>query len=204
MAVQSIAQLKAWFRKGLYPTERQFADLIDSFRHKNDPIDVADISILSQALNGKFDASEGNALSERVDTFEHSLERILTELEDQRELIRDLSNRLAALESYNQLKILTQAEFDALAAKDDKVLYIVDDGTSSANALQANEMPGLMNDMEQEMDLTYSYMDAMGAVVDPETISPTDAVSTDEIETVDVDEINDVTNTDKSKDDDNL
>lgn len=204
MAVQSIAQLKAWFRKGLYPTEQQFADLIDSFRHKNDPIDVADISILSQALNGKFDASEGNALSGRVDAFEHNLERILTEQEDQRELIRDLSNRLAALESYNQLKILTQAEFNALAAKDDKVLYIVVDGTSSANALQANQMPGLMNDMEEEMDLTYSYMDAMGAVVDPETISPTDAVSTDETETVDVDEINDVTNSDKSEDGDNL
>lgn len=165
---------------------------------------MADISILSQALNGKFDASEGNALSGRVDAFEHNLERILTELEDQRELIRDLSNRLAALESNNQLKILTQAEFNALAAKDDKVLYIVDDGTSSANALQANEMLGLMNDMEEEMDLTYSYMDAMGAVVDPETISPTDAVSTDETETVDIDEINDVTNSDKSEDGDNL
>lgn len=204
MAVQSIAQLKAWFRKGLYPTEQQFADLIDSFRHKNDPIDVADISILSQAFNGKFDASEGNALIKRVDKFEHNLERILTELDDQRELIRDLSNRLAVLESYNQLKILTQAEFNALAAKDDKVLYIVDDGTSSANALQANEMPGLMNDMEEEMDLTYSYMDAMGAVVNPETISPTDAVSTDETETVDIDEINDVTNIDNSEDGDNL
>ena len=38
--------------------------------------------------------------------------------------------------------------------------------------------------------MTYSYMDAMGAVIDNETISP------DETETVDRDEINDTTNTD--------
>ena len=36
MAIRSIAQLKAWFKRGKYPTEAQFADWIDSFFHKEE------------------------------------------------------------------------------------------------------------------------------------------------------------------------
>lgn len=37
---QTIAQLKAWFTRGKYPTQQQFADAFDSFVHKDDKIGV--------------------------------------------------------------------------------------------------------------------------------------------------------------------
>lgn len=50
--------LKSWFRRGLYPTESQFADLIDSFRHKDDKVSMSDVDGLPSALNGKADSSD--------------------------------------------------------------------------------------------------------------------------------------------------
>ena len=31
MAIRSIAQLKAWFKRGLYPTQEQFHDWLEQF-----------------------------------------------------------------------------------------------------------------------------------------------------------------------------
>lgn len=45
--------LKSYFRTGMYPTEEQFATLIDSLRHYLDEIPMSKVSGLAAALNGK-------------------------------------------------------------------------------------------------------------------------------------------------------
>ena len=166
------------------------AAAIEAAKFANEAADRVDESIvdIEAEKNAAIEATtKAIEAAEAAKSATEQLQSLKTEITV---LINTLAPRVTTLESYNQVKILTQAEYNALAIKNDKVLYIVDDGTSSANTLQTNEMPGLMNDMEEEMDMTYSYMDAMGAVIDNETISP------DETETVDRDEINDTTNTD--------
>ena len=53
---------------------------------------------------------------------------IITNLQSE---VSSLKTRVAELESYNKVKILTQAEYDALETKDDNVLYITDDSTTT-------------------------------------------------------------------------
>lgn len=66
MAIRSIAQLKAWFKRGKYPAESQFADWIDSFFHKEeDRIPISSVENLSGQLNGKYPASDGEELEKR-------------------------------------------------------------------------------------------------------------------------------------------
>lgn len=62
MAIRTITELKKWFRKGLYPTESQFGDLIDSFRHRSEKIGVGDVEGLSGCLNDAYGRKEGEAL----------------------------------------------------------------------------------------------------------------------------------------------
>jgi hypothetical protein len=53
MAIKTLEAIKAWFRTGMYPTESQFSDVFDSFRHKNDPIEIT--QSFQAALNEKAD-----------------------------------------------------------------------------------------------------------------------------------------------------
>ena len=65
--ISSITQLKSWFRRGLYPTEEQFASWLDSFWHKtDDQIPIASVANLAERLNAKLDTSERAALLERM------------------------------------------------------------------------------------------------------------------------------------------
>lgn len=66
MAIRDISQLKAWFRRGLYPTEGQFADLIDSFRHRQEKVALTDVDGLPDALNRKYDSTSAEALDKRL------------------------------------------------------------------------------------------------------------------------------------------
>lgn len=43
-----INTLKNWFKTGLFPTQAQFWALLDSFRHKDDKVPVADIEGLTE------------------------------------------------------------------------------------------------------------------------------------------------------------
>lgn len=94
MAIQTRDQLKAWFRRGLYPTEGQFADWIDSFRHKLESIAMSDITGLTEALNKKYDSSEAKLLETSVKQVLEKMEGIATEMEDMRELMKELKNTL--------------------------------------------------------------------------------------------------------------
>lgn len=54
--------LKTYFRSGAYPTEAQFAALIDSLRHKNEPVQIDDVERLASLLNDKYSRTEGQSL----------------------------------------------------------------------------------------------------------------------------------------------
>lgn len=60
MAITLRSVLRKWFGRGKYPTEQQFSDLFDSFIHKTeDQIAISDVEGLSDRLNDKLAASEG-------------------------------------------------------------------------------------------------------------------------------------------------
>lgn len=59
MAIRTTEQLKKWFGRGCYPTESQFGDLIDSFRHKDAEISLTEIRGLAEELNRKYDSRQG-------------------------------------------------------------------------------------------------------------------------------------------------
>ncbi|WP_269221996.1 hypothetical protein [Flavobacterium sp. IMCC34518] len=52
MAIVNINTIKNWFKTGLKPTQNQFWDTWDSFRHKNDKIPVTEIEGLNELLAG--------------------------------------------------------------------------------------------------------------------------------------------------------
>ncbi|WP_320053985.1 hypothetical protein [uncultured Acetobacteroides sp.] len=68
MALRSIQQLKSWFKKGMYPTESQFGDWLDSFFHREDKIPVGSVDGLAEAINGKAEKSDVETLSQSVAT----------------------------------------------------------------------------------------------------------------------------------------
>lgn len=94
MAIRTIAQLKAWFRRGLYPTESQFADWLDSYRHKDEKVAMSEVEGLTTTLNQKYNASEAKELKKLVDSTVETVDTICTELEDQREMMNELRDTL--------------------------------------------------------------------------------------------------------------
>lgn len=68
MAVRNLSQLKGWFKRGMYPTESQFGDWLDSFFHRDDKIPVGSVDGLAEAINGKAEKSSVDTLSQSVTT----------------------------------------------------------------------------------------------------------------------------------------
>ncbi len=68
MAIRSIAQLKAWFKRGKYPTEEQFADWLDSFIHKTEgEVVIGRIEGLMEAIRNKYPQTAGAELEQLHD-----------------------------------------------------------------------------------------------------------------------------------------
>ncbi|MDR2894243.1 MAG: hypothetical protein LBU97_02135 [Alistipes sp.] len=67
MAIRSIAQLKAWFKRGAYPTAEQFADWLDSYFHKEEKVPVSSVDGLTDRLNAKYDRTAGEELEREHD-----------------------------------------------------------------------------------------------------------------------------------------
>lgn len=66
MAIRSLAQLKAWFQKGKYPTASQFSDWMDSFFHKEeDEIPIDSVENLADQLNAKYPKTDGLELERK-------------------------------------------------------------------------------------------------------------------------------------------
>ena len=63
----SLDTMKSWFKKGLYPTESQFASVFDSFWHKDEIIPLGNVKNLTQILNGKAPESHTHELNDITD-----------------------------------------------------------------------------------------------------------------------------------------
>lgn len=55
MPIKSVEQLKSWFRRGMYPTEQNFSDLIDSFYHRDSKLPISAVENLSEKLDANND-----------------------------------------------------------------------------------------------------------------------------------------------------
>lgn len=98
MAIKTRAQLKAYFRKGLYPTENQFGDMIDSYVHKGEKVELSQVNGLSEALNSKFNSTDGKIIETKQKQQENVIAHLQTVQETQSEEIaelEDLGNSLA-------------------------------------------------------------------------------------------------------------
>ncbi len=58
--------LKKWFRTGAKPTEAQFAELIESFRHVDEQLSVSDVENLSALIAQKMTRADALALHEKL------------------------------------------------------------------------------------------------------------------------------------------
>lgn len=66
MSKQTLSQLKAWFSKGLYPTQSQFWDWMDSFFHKDEAIPMTSVDGLADAINSKAETSTVQTITQEV------------------------------------------------------------------------------------------------------------------------------------------
>lgn len=74
--IQTLEQLKKWFRTGCEPTQSQFSDVFDSFRHKSENIPLAQVEGLTAQLNAKYDRSEANTLLANMTKIQKRLDDI--------------------------------------------------------------------------------------------------------------------------------
>lgn len=59
--------LKKWFRTGAKPTEAQFAELIDSFRHVDEKLSVSDVENLSALIAEKMTRADALSLHKKLE-----------------------------------------------------------------------------------------------------------------------------------------
>lgn len=99
MGIKTTGRLKEYFRKGAYPGEHEFGDLIDSFRHKNGEIAVSDVTGLSEALNNKCEA-----------TMAEELERQVQEINGQLNIVDNLVESIKETQTMVEAKAIESAE----------------------------------------------------------------------------------------------
>lgn len=108
MAIKTTEQLKRWFGRGCYPTESQFGDLIESFRHKSDDIELTEIRGLAEELNRRYDSRQGALLLARVNELAERHGQLAGELENQLAAIGYSKERFAEIlgivEKYAELE----------------------------------------------------------------------------------------------------
>ena len=116
MAIRSIAQLKAWFKRGKYPTEAQFADLIDSFFHKEeDKVPISSVEKLPEQLNGKYDAAAGEQLESNFRQLKADYD---AHEKSSRVQFNNIADNIEELEAEDERQ---QGEIDALNAEVDNI-----------------------------------------------------------------------------------
>lgn len=121
MSITSISQLKAWFSRGKYPTEEQFADLIDSYVHKRESqIPIQQVEGLAAQLNAKYPKTAGTELERRQNVLETEFNThktgltkkfsdLASDIEDLETEDEKLLTRIKSLEAENQ-SLKTQAD----------------------------------------------------------------------------------------------
>lgn len=89
MAIRRRDQLKRFFKRGAYPTESQFGDLIESMRHKLEGIPMADVEGLTAAINGMVDQSTIDAVKEAQEAITEELEALTMKQTQMLESLRE-------------------------------------------------------------------------------------------------------------------
>lgn len=121
MSVQSKERLKSYFKKGAYPTESQFADLIDSMRHSGESLGTSDISGLEKQLNGKFSMQSGKALLQRLSILENTVENIETDdPEARRYKVQPFDRIVAAVGNEN----VVEQSASGVQGEDYEIVYV--------------------------------------------------------------------------------
>ena len=133
MAIVSRTQLKAWFKRGLYPLESQFHAWIDSFWHRNDQIPISSIENLAATLNGKANTADLDGKADIGHT--HSIADVQSLPEKLEELWSKFADYLKGIQhvTYAQLKALR----DNAQLKPGQWYRITDYVTTVANDTEA-------------------------------------------------------------------
>ena len=154
MAIRSIAQLKAWFKRGMYPTAAQFADWMDSYWHREEKIDIASIDQLPEQLNGKYPDSDGK-----------QLERKTTELEENLTTHEQYSEEKFGT-IYDRLEELDETKIDKTAiGQADGVA-----GLDSQGRVPASQLPSYVDDvLEGTLRDATTFVDPEGTPYGPES-----------------------------------
>ena len=154
MAIRSIAQLKAWFKRGMYPTAAQFADWMDSYRHKEEKIDIASIDQLPELLNGKYSASDGAQLERKTASLE---ENLTTHEQYSEEKFGTIYDRLGELDE-------TKIDKAAIGQADGVA------GLDSQGRVPASQLPSYVDDvLEGTLRSATTFVDPTGTPYVPET-----------------------------------
>lgn len=132
MPIRSIAQLKEWFRKGLYPKEEHFADLFDSYFHKDEgDIEIDRIKELSETLNEKYPKSAGKELESKVTALSGDFGSYREQTDIQLDNIADNLEEIEAVDERQQ------GEIDTLQTRLDEARADIDDEIARATAAEA-------------------------------------------------------------------
>jgi hypothetical protein len=93
--------LRKWFGRGMYPTAEQFSDVFDSFWHKTeDEISMDKVGGLTDRLNGKYPAADGERLEEQVMKVEKKLTDYIGQTDEAIDQLREqLSNLQSVVEN---------------------------------------------------------------------------------------------------------
>ena len=120
MPIRSIAQLKAWFRRGKYPTEEQFADWLDSYVHKEESkIPIAQVEELPEQLNGKYAATAGQELERQHRELKSDYD---AHKQSSAEQFDNIAENIEELEATDERQ---QEEIDALEAEVENIHTMV-------------------------------------------------------------------------------
>lgn len=160
MAIRPIQTLKSRFRRGLYPTEEQFSDWMDSYWHKLEKIELGDINGLNEQLNTFFEStleevntvvksavrgfnlfsSAVNSIAGQISSYYENIDITDEEKAALTDLYNDFNAKkqafVAASENALSDGILTQAELTDLQSKYNSFNYAVRDFFEEYQLLQ--------------------------------------------------------------------
>lgn len=134
-----INTIKSWFQTGFKPTQQQFWSLIDSFRHKDDPVQIYEVDGLPGMLAGKADQGHKHTLAD------------ITDYNEEKEVL----NGLLAMEA---------SELEALPRTDGMYYIVLADDTLYRCAYNEETEEYNLEQVSPSSRVIYSVKDSEGAM----------------------------------------